>query len=512
MNPNPFLEHLPTVARLLADSPIREATLMTVVDTLPVYASLRYLACVAGTEGAPRVRLGVCRAGLPSPGIAPLILLLPDGDLSDEVVDFVSTAVVHAVLLPTGQRVGGDGSALDLVANPVPALPARVTLMGTDTQVRHLTLPADVRIHGATNRARLQVHLAGEDAPVGGVVTLVALDGQPIGDCVLALDLGGTGLVVSALQPRIRATLQLQGATSPVGAPRFDPARPLVVTVIVDRTACDPDAYPHLVQRAVGLGRRDVDDVFGGEADAHGALEPGSWNIGTRRALALALPAALELLHPKITLQLGWFADVPSDTGLARPDGLPVALASEGAVGEVERETLAVVLDGPAFSWVSGMDLIDGADVALGRVAHGACADRDHQHAVILVGDSPPPPSQGGPLWRALTTLGPAVGVRTGDGFSDALARLEDSGIPVGWLFLRSARGPEAPRHLAGTLALWPAYQSLREAVLTGLSQTVGLEVEATVDPLAPGAALGRLCERLGRASDRTPWATVVTS
>jgi hypothetical protein len=265
----------------------------------------------------------------------------------------------------------------------------------------------------------------------------------------------------------------------PVPQPFSSRDEPWQVHVLFDRTTLDVDQWPAALSTSFARGGTAHAD--GGEDRSvpligPNAAPPASWNLRLRHRLAAALPQ-LALEMPAMDLHLWWFADMPRD-GIERHPWLESPRAAFAPCGRCPAERLGEVLESEAFGYCPGLDVYDAVDEALAGVALAIAGESERsRHAVIVVGDSPPPPRDPlDPFWRELPGRSVATNARCSGGFRQALADLAALRVPVGWLFIRSPRGPApAEAGLLGFGQAYPAFQSVKERVLGVLRATEGL-------------------------------------
>jgi hypothetical protein len=305
---------------------------------------------------------------------------------------------------------------------------------------------------------------------------------------------------------------RIQVYKSGVPGPRTRPARDETwrVHVLFDRTTLDVDQWPAALSAGfvrATAGRTDAGEDLSrllntpASAPASPAVESAGWNLRLRRSLAAALPQLTREM-PGAELHLWWFADTPR-AGIERHPVLESPRNAFAACGRCPSEHLAEVLESEQFGYCPGLDIYDAADEALEAIAAaigGGASDRVY-HAVIVVGDSPPPPRDPfDPLWRELPGRSVATNARCSEKFRQALAALGKLKVPVGWLFIRSPRGP-APEDgkLLGYRKSYPDFQFVKERILALLRATEGLITVETGTETDLEGPLRRLAALLGR-------------
>ena len=391
-----------------------------------------------------------------------------------------------------------EGERLPLPSpRPLAALaPIRVELRGRLPHTFETFLPATLRIRGTQARHSLlaRAGLTADFEEPFERFEIRSRDGSPIGDLALRADLraeaGTRDRLTLAPASDARIEVRSAGLERPGRPRRLAGAAALRLHVIFDRTALDLEAWP-----------RALAALTSRSAEVNEAAAPkGQWNLKLRQQLAAGLQGSLQRLHRRPTLDFWWFADQPRP-GIAPPDGLPIAAASWGHPGELRLEQLPAALLGRDFDYACGMDLFDAVDEALEQVAGRIGNPAAYQHAVLIVGDSPPPPAdEQDPLWRRLVQGNgdgaPRTNARRSPRFRTILASLERQGVPIGWLFVRHPGNPETQ---PADLDSRPRFQTLREEVLAALQQYTSLVVEACDPGDDIGRSLGALFARLNQ-------------
>jgi hypothetical protein len=284
--------------------------------------------------------------------------------------------------------------------------------------------------------------------------------------------------------------------------PRFSPET-VRLHLIFDRTTLDADAWPQALAALGGLVQESGDEMF-----APGEISLQSWNQQLRSALADALVSEAHGLHNgEVLFQLWWFADKPRD-GVAHIRNIPSLRDSFGGGEQCSVGELCEQLCSSSFEYAPGFDLFDAVDEVLYRVAsHIAPTARNSgkQHAVLIVGDSPPPPADKNDiLWTTLVDGPPRTNARCSPRFRTALKSLLDIKVPVGWLFTKSG----VPASKAGYREYENQYQyfrTLRRNVLDALHQIEGLKMDECTGGENIRVALKRLLEEMGYKDPTTP-------
>jgi hypothetical protein len=456
-----------------------------------------------------------------------LVIVKPPGLPVPEVVSMLAHAQetqLPFLVLELGERLEDlryidDAGRKRRLPLPGPlhgeALALRLTGARTESGEWQLPLPLDAVV--AEPRAKLEVELTGrsngfrrrsygfllERPPGTGAASgRLVLDVRPHREQRDELILTAEGF---------REAPRIQAYESVVPGPRPSPARDETwrVHVLFDRTTLDVDQWPAAL--SAGFVRSTAGRTDAGEdrnqrltkppsAAASLAVESASWNLRLRRSLAAALPQLAREM-PGAELHLWWFADTPR-AGIERHPVLESPRTAFAACGRCPSEHLMEVLESAQFGYCPGLDIYDAADEALEAVAAAISGTpgRAH-HAVIVVGDSPPPPRDPfDPLWRELPGRSVATNARCSGKFRQALAALGKLDVPVGWLFIRSPRGP-APEDgkLLAYGKSYPAFQSVKERVLALLRATEGLITVETGTETDLEGSLRRLAALLGR-------------
>jgi hypothetical protein len=293
--------------------------------------------------------------------------------------------------------------------------------------------------------------------------------------------------------------------------PRTDP-EPLFrrgtvfLHLLFDRTTLDVDAWPVAFEAAAAGGFKEDEDVE--EAFGIGHEETANWNQQFRQALAQAMVKQIDKLHDEVQIYLWWFADTPKQ-GIAHSKSLPTVNEPYGLIGVSAIENITVQLSGAHLDYACGLDLFDAVDEALEQVANVVkerSGSNREQHAVLIVGDSPPPPSKPGDvLWEKLVDRPVFTSARCSDGFTAALDDLRRMQVPVAWLFMRTSRAPSVGVAYKKYVPQFQYFQSLRENILSALQQIKGLMVEGCAGPEDLERAMGKVLGRMARTKPRIP-------
>lgn len=411
---------------------------------------------------------------------------------------------------------GGPVMSRDGTLAPLPAAPSRqtvgrlrITLRGREDLDLSAPLPAQVRIRSAEPQGFFFVRSplsAGEGKFERFEVE--SRDGSPLGEALLRLDLAIDGeadrlVITPCEEDRIRIR-RADGSPSP------SRERPLRLHVIFDRTTLDRAAWQRAFWAASLWAQKEEpspspmvqsDSAEKGSADR----SQRGWNREIRSQLAEGLRKTVLKLHRRVTLDLWWFADVPRP-GMAPPDGLPVAPSAWGHFGTRRLENLSEALASTDFDYACGMDLFDAVDEALEQVVARIRDLGEESHAVLVVGDSPPPPAdEQDPLWRRIVDGPTRTNARRSPKFHSARSQLDQQEIPVGWLFVRHPKSPDLPagkdREMSLFLDAYPRFQTLRESILAALQQ-LGLLIEGCDGVEDFERSLGALFQRMKKARE----------
>lgn len=205
------------------------------------------------------------------------------------------------------------------------------------------------------------------------------------------------------------------------------------VHLVLDRTTADPDAW------ASSCDQRTDQDQASAFGDAATAEEDGgrtSLNVQTRALVGRELERSLS---ENTRVVVSWFADVPRADGMSKSQfaSSPVPW---GWVGDVDASHIARVLSGVEFDHVSGFDLPDCLDEVLAAVLaeEQEARNASEPSLVLIVGDSPPPPTAlHDPLWELLAEGPSRTDMRLGSDVTGTLAALAQLGARVAYVYLR---------------------------------------------------------------------------
>lgn len=206
----------------------------------------------------------------------------------------------------------------------------------------------------------------------------------------------------------------------------FPSLPPLELHLLFDCTTVDPDTWPQALTGAYMHPKRESE---------------GQWNLALRKEIGTALTDVLRRITRSIDVDLWWFAD------REHPDMVPFGASGMDQLsfyhhGTTRREQIIDDLTSRTFEYRPGLDLFDAVDEALLEISKkvlGRATDR--QHAVVIIGDSPPPPFDvQDPLWTEVVVGPPATNARRSSAFRTALDCLKKAGVPVVWIFLLSLR------------------------------------------------------------------------
>ncbi|HEX4955388.1 MAG TPA: hypothetical protein VF017_18510 [Thermoanaerobaculia bacterium] len=372
---------------------------------------------------------------------------------------------------------------------PVAQRELRLEIHGSGSMKVDRVLPCRVRVESPAARDSFRIRL---EERRGFRETEIPFHLQTSGDVPL-----GEGWLCLDFVPGEevdRLVVRPEGFSPTVAIERMNGRRPVRqrsparLHLLFDRTTLDLESWPRAFESAtLGMDERDAARV--------GDDPRSEWNLGLRRALAQALTDQLH--HPKgpARIELWWFADTPQP-GIDRLEGLPVAPARWGRAGACAPLHLPGRLTGSVFGYASGLDLFDAVDELIVQVAEATKESPQEQHAVLVVGDSPPPPAdEQDPVWLGLVDRPLRTNARRSPLFRRALAELGELQIPVGWLFLRHSADPPANPHFVPHYAL---YQTLRESTLAALRRYgPALILESADGPEDLARALGEILRQM---------------
>jgi len=205
--------------------------------------------------------------------------------------------------------------------------------------------------------------------------------------------------------------------------------------IVFDRTRLDTTQWARALD-AVAQGTCNVDPSL---PDS----DPSLWNRDCIESTARTLSNLLARHAPESTIEVWGFSDVPRPDGCAPVAGLPMERIPFNRLGRCDREGLATAFAG--LSYVTGLDLCDAVDEALADVLSSVRHHPGIRHAVLVIGDSPPPAyGPDDPIWKEVAARPgtPFTGMRCSTLFRDTLEDLGKLGVPVGWLFLADRGAP----------------------------------------------------------------------
>lgn len=315
-------------------------------------------------------------------GVSVLVLRRDDALAVSELLDlldgFALDRLFWASLGPAGRLETNAGPVRDRERTP-----RRYTFVLHGAQRLHLdaeTLPLTVSVTSANAQAD------------GWVLGIEGGDGLPEA-AWFQLPEAGHGTMAVGIVPSFDADrwqMWLSGGARPLPARKlagvpFRPSAkaPFRLSLIFDRTAVDPLHW--------GAARSLQSKILDGEEPVIGA-----WNAGWRRVLA----SFLSTLPEDIEVDLWWFADLPGH-GAGWPGRWPGPERCVGTLGRFAPAQASREVE--ALGWVPGLDIWDGLDLALTEVSERIAAVPSCRHGVLIVGNSPPPPSaRPGPAWARL--------------------------------------------------------------------------------------------------------------
>ena len=416
-------------------------------------------------------------------GYGVVFLAGPDGLMDtagyDRLAEALEKDLPHLVV-----RVETDGLAFSdgagrWVELPPPrkmaTVPLDLEVHGARTLREEVTLPFRIAVSSSLTQDSVHLRLVdrGGFRSTNFRFRLRAAGGVPLGRGVLRIDFDPEGpsdrlvVVPEGFVPAVEVVPQ--DSPRPARGRRFVRGVPLRLHLLFDRTTLDHEQWERAFAALTDVAPQ-VDDEFQAE-------DPRSnWNLQVRRGLANAMAGRLADLHDGVKLELWWFADM-AQPGVAEPDNLPKSRTAWGHPGECALEKLADRLSGRVFGYATGMDLFDAVDEVLGQVASLTGSAQREQHAVLIVGDSPPPPAdEWDPIWQELVERPLRTNARRSPAFRQHLEELTRRQVPVGWLFVRSS-APPVGRDLY--LGHYPQFQTLRENTLAALKRMPDLMVQS---------------------------------
>lgn len=331
-------------------------------------------------------------------------------------------------------EIGDDGEitvAIDAnVRHPITLIDVREPLQSVSlrvgTDMYACTMPAELVVESSHDRCHL---VLGCDLPrlwtAEHEFVLEKRKKRRIGQTILQLDiepLPGSldRFIVRAADSRSIDLRRL------VGQPEQPPPN-LVLHVVFDRTAIDAEWWTDAVLATTKSANETSETVTD------------HWNARLRRRTAEAISAFVSKANRVIELELWPFADVPRHAMSKSHLTLSEAGPAWNHVTCRDTNAFAEAMNtGNQCLWRYGLDYVDAVDEALSEVASSVERRRDVQHAVLIVGDSPPPPERvGDPLWKAVVERR-QNNCRRSPLFLQTMARLRKSQTPVLWAFVRA--------------------------------------------------------------------------
>lgn len=207
------------------------------------------------------------------------------------------------------------------------------------------------------------------------------------------------------------------------------PSPALVLHVVFDRTMIGGEFWG------------DAAQVTSAEPTGNPTLTPPTdWNSRLRRRTAEAVAAALSGTEGLVELELWPFADLPiHDAGRESVLTLGATSRAWNQVVCPDMKTFVEAMNSAdECGWRYGLDYVDAVDEVLAEVALSVEKRNGVQHAVLIVGDSPPPPERvGDTLWEAIVEER-QNNCRRSPLFMQTMARLLKSNVPVLWAFVRT--------------------------------------------------------------------------
>lgn len=414
-----------------------------------------------------------------------------------------------------------DGTRPAFTAEPPAARlsRARILIQGREPMEVEEMFPFALGVSSSESAATFSVELQSPGLSDG--VRHYVVDGvAPIGGGALEFDVrcrvgAPDELVVRASGFAAPVTVS-ELALPPKGPsrPSFRIDKAVCLHVLFDRTTLDPNAWPVALEATTGFSQAAPNEDDLGiyqkrERQAEEPLASKNWNRGVRAALGLALAEEIGQLHGGETyFHLWWFADTPKP-GIADMKAVSALREPCGEGGVCGPGSIRQRLNEDGFGYAPGFDLFDASDEALERLAlvveESVTLSRE-QHAVLIVGDSPPPPSgKSDALWTRLVAGPPRTNARCSPLFAGSLRKLHDLGVPIGWLYLTLSESPTETRAIyRHSVEQYQYFISLRREISRAL-QLVGGEhmIVETCDGL--GEMGGGLRTLFKRMSQRKP-------
>ncbi len=385
------------------------------------------------------------------------------------------TSVVHASAMDglfwLSLEISDNGETNVIVDGSAGSLPHPLTLhdpveplgsvsIRVGTELYACTMPAELVVQSSGDRCHV---VLGCDLPRLRVAhhefVLRKKKRGVIGQTVLKLDIEPQAGIHDRLV--LRAGDRRNVALRPLLGEPEQPPPPLVLHVLFDRTTLDAGLHSNAARVTGSVSTTNPSP-----------LPPGDWNARLRRSTAEAVTLAIS--KRVIELELWPFADVPRDA----MSGNRLALSAGGAAWSHivchDPEAFRQAMAGDSqCGWRYGLDYVDAVDEVLSAVASRIEERRELQHAVLIIGDSPPPPERvGDGLWNAIVE-DRRSNCRRSPLFTKALARLVASRVPVLWAFVMTS-SPEAGTEDEGLLQ---SLHHVQERVARALREIEGLIV-----------------------------------
>jgi hypothetical protein len=418
------------------------------------------------------------------PGYGVVFLAGPGGAMDpagyESVAAMLDDGTPHLVICLDGDGLVVSDGAGHWLGMPVPRRVLSnllvLEIQAATTARRETSLPFHIPVSSSMSQDMILIRLAEKKGfrEAEGRFRLRTAGGGPLGRGSLRIDFEAQGpadqLVVfpEGFAGSVEA-LRLE-APRAAGGRRFQRGLPVRLHLLFDRTTLDPENWARAFEALMVTDEQEQE--FTVDEDP----KP-KWNLQIRRGLAQALARTLPQLHDLVKPELWWFADI-AQPGVAEPDGLPSSTITFGHPGDCAIENLEDRLVGRTFGYATGMDLIDAVDELLAEVSAAISASPREQHAVLIVGDSPPPPAdENDPIWQGVIQRPLRTNARCSPLFQQHLTILAERQVPVGWLFIRSSAHPTG-RELF--VAHYPYYQTLRENTLAALKRMPDLLVQSS--------------------------------
>jgi hypothetical protein len=223
-------------------------------------------------------------------------------------------------------------------------------------------------------------------------------------------------------------------AVEPVERIPLQESSPVHLHVVFDRTTIDVESWAIAIAAASPKEQLLTESTVPTDDD-----HPGAWNRRIRTAVAEALPAATEKLRRSVVTTLWTFSDRSRDGIGPSPIG-PADGRPWDRIGELNSDSLvSAFVEGRDCEWRPGLDHVDAVDEVLKEVWDyiKLPTNKNKQHVILIIGDSPPPPSGvDDPIWQHLVASPIRTNARRSPLFRDTLSSLREAGVPVGWIFL----------------------------------------------------------------------------